>query len=219
MPCGRDRNTGHPEGERVTTLERVHTREDVREEILRASHELMREGGIAALSMREVARRTGVSHQAPYHYFPDREAILAELIGGGFNQLYDYMVSSLGTARTRSDKMRRIGEAYVRFAFDDPELFKLMFRCDMCDLSRHPEQHANATRVFDLVAQSIGVSGTAANKADPDLTPVIANWSLVHGLSTLILEGKLATAFGDTRAQKEAAAGRVIDFMASLYGD
>ena len=52
-------------------------KEDVRGEILKAALDLMNQGGLGALSMREVARRAGVSHQAPYHYFTDREAILA----------------------------------------------------------------------------------------------------------------------------------------------
>ena len=55
------------------------SRDDVRTSILEASIALMNEGGLGSLSMREVARRAGVSHQAPYHYFTDREAILAEL--------------------------------------------------------------------------------------------------------------------------------------------
>ena len=52
-------------------------------------------------TLREIARRAGVSHQAPYHYFADREAILAELAGEGFDQLYDYMVSAVGLVRDR----------------------------------------------------------------------------------------------------------------------
>src|ERR1700754_3155518 len=86
-------------------------KDDVRAGILEASRALMDEGGLGALSMREVARRAGVSHQAPYHYFQDREAILAELAGEGFSQLYDYMVSAVGLARDKLGKHRALGEA------------------------------------------------------------------------------------------------------------
>ena len=95
----------------MTALTRTAGKDDVRAGILNASLQLMNEGGLGALSMREVARRAGVSHQAPYHYFQDREAILAELAGEGFDQLYDYMISAVGLARDRTAKSRAMGEA------------------------------------------------------------------------------------------------------------
>src|SRR5689334_18299662 len=168
----------------TTTTIRSAAKDDVRAGILKASLTLMNEGGLGALSMREVARRAGVSHQAPYHYFSDREAILAELAGDGFDKLYDYMVSALGHARDKVGRARAIGEAYVRFALNHPELFKLMFRCEMCDLSRYPEAKAKADRCFDVVVSTVGTQGNSTNKADPDLVPVIAAWSMAHGLAT-----------------------------------
>ena len=71
----------------MTAITRSVGKDDVRAGILNASLQLMNEGGLGSLSMREVARRAGVSHQAAYHYFQDREAILAELAGEGFDQL------------------------------------------------------------------------------------------------------------------------------------
>jgi AcrR family transcriptional regulator len=200
------------------TVTKTVSKDDVRAGILQASLALMNEGGLGALSMREVARRAGVSHQAPYHYFADRETILAELAGEGFDQLNDYMVSALGHARDRVGRARAIGEAYVRFALNHPEVFKLMFRCEMCDLSRYPEAKAKADRAFNIVVEVVGASGTSANKSDPDLVPVIAAWSMAHGLATLLLEGKLGMAFGDTRDQREAAANRVIAFFSERFG-
>jgi AcrR family transcriptional regulator len=177
----------------------------------------MNEGGLGALSMREVARRAGVSHQAPYHYFADREAILAELAGDGFDQLYDYMVSAIGLARDKAGKNRAMGEAYIRFALNHPELFRLMFRNEMCDLSRYPQAKEKAERCFNVVIDVLDAHGTAADKANPDLTPVIASWSVAHGLATLLLEGKLGHTFGDTRDQREAAANRVIAFFSERF--
>jgi AcrR family transcriptional regulator len=201
------------------TATKTISRDDVRASILDASLALMNQGGLGALSMREVARRAGVSHQAPYHYFADREAILAELAGDGFDKLYDYMVSALGHARAdRGSRAKALGEAYVRFALNHPEVFKLMFRCEMCDLSRYPEAKAKADRAFNTVVEVIGATGSAANKSDPDLTPVIACWAMAHGLATLMLEGKLGMHFGDTRDQKEVGANRIIAFFAERFG-
>ncbi len=190
------------------------SRDDVRTSILEASIALMNEGGLGSLSMREVARRAGVSHQAPYHYFTDREAILAELAGDGFDRLYDYMVSAIGLARNSiGDKNRAMGEAYIRFALNNPEVFRLMFRCEMVDLMRYPEAKAKADLCFQLVATTLGVNVTV-DKKSPELAPVIACWSMAHGLATLMLEGKLGEAFGDTMDQREAAAGRIIGYYA-----
>jgi AcrR family transcriptional regulator len=195
------------------------SRDDVRAGILEASRALMNEGGLGALSMREVARRAGVSHQAPYHYFADREAILAELAGDGFDKLHDYMVSALGHARPdRASRAKALGEAYVRFALNHPEVFKLMFRCEMCDLSRYPDAKAKAERTFNTVVTTLGASGSANDKSNPDLAPVIACWSMAHGLATLLLEGKLGETFGNTNDQREAAANRVIAFFTERFG-
>jgi len=192
-------------------------KDDVRAGILQASIALMNEGGLGALSMREVARRAGVSHQAPYHYFADRETILAELAGDGFDKLYDYMVSAIGLAKDKAGKNRAMGEAYIRFALNHPEVFKLMFRCEMCDLSRYPDAKVKADRCFNVVVQTLGASGNSADKTNPDLAPVIASWSMAHGLATLMLEGKLAQTFGETTDQREAAAGRIIALFSERF--
>lgn len=203
------------------TVTRAISRDDVRASILQASISLMNEGGLGALSMREVARRAGVSHQAPYHYFTDREAILAELAGDGFDRLYDYMVSAIGLARnTRAEKNRALGEAYIRFALNNPEVFRLMFRVEMCDLTRYPDAKAKADKCFQLVADTLGANVGAASTTDktsPDLVPVIAAWSAAHGLATLMLEGKLGDAFGETMDQREEAARRILAFTSQQF--
>ena len=176
----------------------------------------MNEGGLGSLSMREVARRAGVSHQAPYHYFADREAILAELAGDGFDRLYDYMVSAIGLARDKAGKNRAMGEAYIRFALNNPEVFRLMFRCEMVDLANYPEAKEKADKCFQLVADTLGAVITA-DKTSADLAPVIAAWSTAHGLATLMLEGKLGEAFGETLDQREEAAKRILAFSAQLF--
>jgi AcrR family transcriptional regulator len=201
----------------MTAITRSVGKDDVRAGILNASLQLMNEGGLGSLSMREVARRAGVSHQAPYHYFQDREAILAELAGEGFDQLYDYMVSAVGLVRDRASKNRAMGEAYIRFALNHPELFRLMFRSEMCNLSLYPAAKAKAERCFNLPVEILGAQGHMSDKANPDLTPVIASWSIAHGLATLLLEGKLGESFGDTRDQREASANRVIAFFAERF--
>ena len=200
------------------TVTKSATRDDVRAGILEASIALMNEGGLGALSMREVARRAGVSHQAPYHYFTDRGAILAVLAGEGFDKLYDYLVSAIGLARDKQARNRALGEAYIRFALNNPEVFRLMFRCEMVDLKNYPEAKDKADRCFQYVADVLGAGPvTVTDKTSADLVPVIAAWSTAHGLATLMLEGKLGEAFGDTLDQKEEAAKRILAFTAQQF--
>lgn len=198
------------------TVTKSATRDDVRAGILEASIALMNEGGLGALSMREVARRAGVSHQAPYHYFTDRGAILAELAGEGFDKLTDYMVSAVGLARDKPGRNRALGEAYIRFALNNPEVFRLMFRCEMVDLKNYPEAKEKADRCFQYVADVLG-AGPVGDKSSADLVPVIAAWSTAHGLATLMLEGKLGEAFGNTDDQREEAAKRILAFTAQQF--
>ena len=107
----------------------------LRAAILATSRELLDQGGPAALSMREVARRAGCTHQAPYHYFPNREAILAALVTEGFTGLAD----ALHRARTdnagadASGIVIATGSAYIDFALSNPGVFRIMFRSDMYD--------------------------------------------------------------------------------------
>ncbi|HEX5737928.1 MAG TPA: TetR/AcrR family transcriptional regulator, partial [Hydrogenophaga sp.] len=126
---------------------------DLRQRILDASERLLETEGLAALSMREVARRSGVTHQAPYHHFTDRETILAELVAQGFDEL----ARRLARANQRSGSGDRhaalveSGQAYVGFAIDRPGIFRIMFRPEICDLSRFPAaQEAGARAHAEL---------------------------------------------------------------------
>ena len=114
---------------------------DLRSELLRTSRQLLDESGPSALSMREVARRAGCTHQAPYHYFANREAILAALVHEGFDELTDMLASAregLGSADLRAI-LTASGNAYVEFALRHPGVFRVMFRPDACDPKSFPE--------------------------------------------------------------------------------
>jgi AcrR family transcriptional regulator len=113
--------------------------EGLRERVLRASQELIEEQGLAALSMREVARRAGVSHQAPYNHFEDREAILAALAEDGFNGLQERFREVLGEARKEPGAVAMVKamcRAYIEFAVARPAHFRVMFRPELVDLER-----------------------------------------------------------------------------------
>lgn len=186
-------------------------KDDVRSRILDAGLSLLNEGGLQALSMRAVARIAGVSHQAPYHYFPDREAILAELVKGGFETLFAYETAALEAESDVVARAAEMGCAYVRFALDHPALFQLMFRREMVDLDNFQDAHDTAQATFELPLSVIA----AAHDKEPEdsINETIACWSMAHGLATLMLEGKMPELLGETREDQDA---RVRDVM-SLY--
>jgi AcrR family transcriptional regulator len=143
--------------------------------VLRAAGKLLEKQGISKLSVREAARRAGVSHNAPYRHFPDRESLLVALAAEGFSVLGENVKDRSG---------REMGEAYVRFALEHPQRFRLMFG-GLLELDAKPELRAAASRTYEILVNAFrahpGVSAPERAAA--------AAWSLVHGLSHLLLDG------------------------------
>ena len=165
---------------------------DLRQKVLKASLALIEEGGLDQLSMREVARKAGVSHQAPYHYFGDREAILAAIAGEGFSKLEQSLVRAAAQAGPEPAKaVEAMGRAYVEFALRHPAYFQAMFRADAVPLDRYPETRKREDEAFGTLVEGID-RAFSSQPAEVRRRIAIASWALVHGLSTLILEGSLA---------------------------
>src|SRR5262249_11743683 len=124
--------------------------QDLRQRVLSASLALIGEGGLDRLSMREVARKAGVSHQAPYHHFGDREAILAALAAEGFRKLLGEMERAAKSAGSDPAKaVEAMGRAYVNFALKNPAYFQVMFRADAVPLEKHAEARKLESAAFD----------------------------------------------------------------------
>ena len=164
---------------------------DSRERILSAAVELMTKEGLAALSMREVARRAGVSHQAPYHYFENREAILAAIAEEGFKKFNAILESASGSNAVA--RLIAAGRAYIGFALSHPAHFQVMFRPELVNLDKYPSALAEANRGFAIL-QSL-IDGMVKEKFLPRSRAdgmVLLSWAFVQGLSGLLLEGPLA---------------------------
>lgn len=132
--------------------------------VLEAAGTIVEKEGAGGLSVREAARRAGVSHNAPYRHFPDREALLAALAAEGFGQLMSALQGLSGRDRA---------EAYVRFALERPQRFRLMF-----DGRHYPELQALFAGGFAELGAEASLAGVAA-------------WSMVHGLAQLMLGGQV----------------------------
>ena len=150
---------------------------DLRTALLRASGKVLEKEGISGLSLRDVARRAGVSHNAPYRHFPDRDALLAALAADGFEMLGEAMGAHAG---------REMGEAYVNFALEHPQRFRLMFG-GLLDFGKYAELRTAADGAYQLLVLAF------KDLPRPELAAAGA-WALVHGLSHLLLDGHFSQA-------------------------
>jgi AcrR family transcriptional regulator len=189
---------------------------DVRRLVLDAAISLIESDGAESLSMREVARRAGVSHQAPYHYFKDRSGIFAAISQEGFAALAHAFrqVQTDGTLDTTSPAKAGFA-AYLRFAREHVGHFRVMFRADISGLSSHPEAHECAedafTELLNMVARTVGHSADTQDA----LTFALMLWSQAHGLATLLLDGPLESRMG-SRLDTEKQVDAVIELAAHM---
>jgi AcrR family transcriptional regulator len=185
---------------------------DVRRLVLDAALDIITSSGAESLSMREVARRAGVSHQAPYHYFGDRSGIFAAISEEGFSALAgafrDVQESTISAAKAGFI-------AYLDFARSHVGHFRVMFRADISGLSSHPEAHECAedafTELLNMVARTIGHSPDTKDA----LTFALMLWSQAHGLATLFLDGPIEARMG-SRLDAEKQVDAVIELAAHM---
>jgi len=184
---------------------------DTRRAVLDAAIAMAASGGPDSVSMREVARRAGVSHQAPYHHFVDRSGIFAAITAEGFDELAARIASSVDGAERPS---RRCFEAYVRMALEHPGHFRVMFRSDVCGVLTHDEAGRAADRAYEglqeMVRRTIGPADARATAAWSSLM-----WSVAHGFATLLLDGPLVSKL-DPAIDPDRHLADVVDLMSEM---
>ena len=157
--------------------------------LLQAAERVLERDGLAGLTLRAVAREAGVSHAAPTHHFGDLTGLLSELAAIGFRMFNVAMVAARDSETLPMMKAMASAKAYVAYAQARPGMYSLMFRNERIDMTR-PSLHEAATASFQGLANSAGASG--AETLSLDQAAVIArNWSLVHGFTMLLLDGRL----------------------------
>ena len=160
----------------------------LREALLQAAIQLIAEVGPAGFTLREVARRAGVSHNAPYRHFPDREDLLAAVDAQGFRELDEAMLEAVTHHRSSVGRLKRAGVAYVEFALRRPEHFTVMFDAAVSK-QKTPDSAEAAGQAFGTLLSLVKTCQDEGRlpSGDPHRLALLA-WSMVHGIA------KLATA-------------------------
>jgi AcrR family transcriptional regulator len=176
--------------------------------LLDAVESAIAEHGVSALTLRDVARRAGVSHSAPAHHFGGKAGLLTAFATAGYRLLAELMTREVAEAGTDDPaaSAAAMGRGYVHFAITRPAHFEVMYRLDALNPADPGLVQARET-VAGLLAAAIERCAAAGRlHGRPAGTVFIAAWSLAHGLATLGISGRLTERGGGHEPQQLAAA-------------
>lgn len=192
---------------------------NLREALVDAAVEVVRECGQDGLAVRDLARRVGVSHNAAYRHFANRDDLVAEVAGRVMQQLVEAMERQVAAVDATEPVLRArrrlaaVGRAYVEFAVAEPGLFRLAFSSYAVVAAATPpterDPYALLGRVLDDLVD-VGFLATEARES-ADLTC----WAAVHGLAVLTTDGALR---GADEAKRSFALRQLLDTIDRSYG-
>ena len=172
---------------------------DLRRALLEAALVILEKEGESGLGLRDVARAVGVSPAAPYRHFDSRGALLEALAVTGF-QRFTRLMDVVATGDTL-DHMSAMGRTYVKFALDNPNLFRLMFS-PVLRRDNRPGLRMAADAAYRTLRHVTG------ENLDTGRVAALAAWARVHGLAVLLLDGQIATEAGE---DIEALVAEIVD--------
>ena len=192
-PARLRRKTGAPRAAGASEAAPYH-HGDLHDALLKAAETVLERDGIGGLTLRAVAREAGVSHAAPTHHFGDLTGLVSELAAIGFRQFNVAMAAAGAIDAPPLFKAMARAKAYVGYAQAHPGMYGLMFRTERLDMTR-PSLHEAASASFAGLAGAVGVS-REQQVSDEALSlehaaAIARAWSLVHGFTTLLLDGRL----------------------------
>jgi AcrR family transcriptional regulator len=167
---------------------------DLKNALIKAGVELLAKDGVSGLSLRKVASKAGVSHAAPYSHFADKQALIAAISTEGFRQLYERVSAVAEEYKTKTSRqLVEVAWAYVQFALDDRDRFKVMFSGVLEKEKEYPEFVAESQRNFQLVKMVVEANqaGGVLRSGPSDLVALSA-WGIIHGFVMLLLEGQIS---------------------------
>lgn len=158
---------------------------DLKEACVRAARDVIAEQGVERLSLREVARRLGVSHQAPYKHYASRDHLLAEVM----RRCFASFAAALDARPRRDDPMAdlgSLGHAYLAYARQHPLEYRLMFGTPWPAPAEHPDLVRDAVHAFNVLRDVLrrACGGGARMRARVDLDAMFI-WSTMHGITSI----------------------------------
>ena len=165
---------------------------NLKEALISAGLEILSEQGIEGLSLRNVAKKIGVSHTASYNHFPDKQALLAAISTAGHEQLHQILLDTFEkTKNSPSQVIAEIALAYLQFALDNPAIFKLMFSGALEEERDHPEYVEISQKSIALFEEIIVFCQRKRQLPEGKVENIAVKlWSLVHGFTYLMLENQ-----------------------------
>jgi AcrR family transcriptional regulator len=168
---------------------------DLRRAVIDSALHLIAEQGIASLTFREIAQRVGVSRMAPYRHFENKAVLLAVLAQEGFQAMYVALQAALMQASSHPlERLQAIGMAYILYAVNRPVHYRVMFDPSLSNRTIYPPLYETALKNFDCLVQVLieCQQDGLIRAGDPKELAQI-HWSLVHGLSMLLIDQQFAT--------------------------
>jgi AcrR family transcriptional regulator len=168
------------------------------------------DGGVSGVSLRDVARRAGVSHSAPAHHFGSKAGLLTAFATAGYQLLAESVIGEIAASDAGDGdgaaELAAIGRGYVRFAVGHPAHFEVMFRLDALDPG-NADFAAASEAAYGLLTATIERCRAAGrlHGRSPEVVAVSA-WSMVHGLAALWISGRLSERITEQDPQRLAAA-------------
>lgn len=184
---------------------------NLRKALMASAMRCVESQGVENLSLRALAREVGVSQAAPYRHFEDKIALMSALASEGFHRLANDMRAAMGDIESDPvGAFQRGGQAYVRFAQQHPQIYRLMYsmRAEEFDdeemVSCHDEAFTLLERTLD-----VGLESGAFKPLNKEAI-VLASWSLVHGYAQLVIDG-IVQLDSETAEQQFQALGMVLN--------
>lgn len=165
---------------------------NLRETLIESALDILKEGTLADLSLRALARKAGVSQTAPYRHFEDKEALIAVLKEEGMRKLGEGLEELKESEKDPLVRLQKLGLRYVEFAEIYPAHFKVMFEYDLHDYDKYCALHNVSDNCFQCLQETVDecLALPNARKIDPAVAQFGA-WSMVHGLSVLLMNQSL----------------------------
>lgn len=159
---------------------------DLKDACVTAAHAVIAEHGVEKLSLRDVARKLNVSHQAPYKHYASRDHLLAEVIRRCFVRFSDALKARTRSTDTKQD-IHALGISYLQFALQNPLEYRLMFGTPWPEAAAQPEMLADARYSFDVLRQALQpLFAQSTNAAESIDTAAMFVWSTLHGLASIM---------------------------------